>query len=102
LKAGAAVNTIAIERNGSLITAYANGEFVTSLTSSTFLGQLNIGVWATSFDQANLDVRYDNYKVEPIGCGLSSTSLLEIPGAGPNRSTTQPEWLETAIPTREK
>lgn len=93
LKIGTAKNTIAIERNGDSIKTFANREFVTSLTSSTFTGQLNVGVWATSFDRANLDVRYDNYKVEPIGCGLS-TSLPSAPVAPDLAQTgSGPTWL---------
>jgi hypothetical protein len=101
LKTGAATNTITIVRNGNSTKAYANGKYVAGLSDSTFTGALNIGVWVTSFDDADLDIRYDNYKVEPIGCGLSTG--LPVPLAFPDQPLPDPgpAWLGLEeLPTR--
>jgi hypothetical protein len=103
LKAGLASNTIAVERNGTSIQAFANGELVTSLSSSTFMGSLFFGVVANSGDQPDLDVRYDNYKIEPIGCGLGASVPFGAPvdlehGVG---EKSAPAWLEFELPSRE-
>jgi hypothetical protein len=49
-----------------------NGVKLIDLNDSSHTGGLGVGVTATSFDEADLDVRFDDYTVLPIGCGLSS------------------------------
>jgi hypothetical protein len=104
LNAGLASNTLAVERNGTSIQAFANGELVTSLSSSTFMGSLYFGVVANNASQPDLDVRYDNFTVEPIGCGLSASAPSGAPldpdhGIG---DKSAPTWLEVELPLRER
>lgn len=72
---GSATNQIKIERNGAWINAYANGQLLASVIDSTYTGSLYIGLVVVSEDQENLDIRFDNFKVDPISC--KSTQSLE-------------------------
>jgi hypothetical protein len=75
---GTAANKIEVERNGSQIKAYANGKLLSSLTDNYFGGNRYVGLVSFSYDQPNLDVRYDNFVIDQLKCGglnTSSTSL---------------------------
>jgi hypothetical protein len=102
LKPGAAANTLAIERNGAGISAFANGTLVTSVTDGQFTGELRVGVWAAGGGEANLDVRFDDYRVEPLGCGLSAGAFPEgAPESGPQAEMPPgPAWIELGLPPR--
>ena len=69
---GTATNRLAIERNGSLITAYANGQLLTSLTDGTFTGPRHVGLIVSSYNQPNVDARFDNFTV----CGSLTANTL--------------------------
>jgi uncharacterized repeat protein (TIGR01451 family) len=73
-----ATNRLKIERNGSLIRAYANGHLLTSVSDGSYTGSRHVGLIATSSSMPNLDVRFDNFTVDPI-CGAAATALS---GAG--------------------
>jgi hypothetical protein len=79
IEQGAATNVLAVERNGNGIRAFVNGVELIDLTDSKHTGVLGVGLTAVSFDQAPLDVRFDNYTVLPIGCGLSEGEQLAHP-----------------------
>lgn len=68
------VNTIAIERTGAEIRAYANGEQIAGVADDTFTGPGNAGFWISSGGYTNSKVFFDNFKVEPSGCGWSAGS----------------------------
>jgi hypothetical protein len=99
LKPGTATNRLAIQRNGSGIHAYANGVLIQTLTDNTFQGSLHVGVWVTGSSDANLDIRYDNYLVEPIGCGPSSSAVGTVPNG---LEWAAPQALDSFPQSRDK
>jgi len=82
VKPGAASNHLAVVRNGENIRAFINGVKVVDRDDDDHLGTLGVGVTATSFNAANLDLRFDNFTVLPVGCGLSS-DMLQTPSTAP-------------------
>jgi hypothetical protein len=70
---GSATNQIKVERNGSSINAYANDQLLASVTDSTYTGSRHLGLVVFSYDQTNVDIRFDNFTVYPIGCGGSGS-----------------------------
>ena len=78
---GSASNRIKVERNGSSIKAYANGQLLTSLTDGTYLGSLSIGLLVFSYDQQNVDIRFDNIAVYPLTCTTSGAPAPAAPAA---------------------
>ena len=76
---GTATNRLKIERNGSLIKAYANDQLLTSVTDGTFTGARHVGLIVSSYSQPNVDVRFDNFSV----CGsVTTASTLTVAGEG--------------------
>ena len=71
IKQGTASNKISVERNGSSIKAYANGDLLASATDSYFSGMLYLGLINYAYDQPNVDIRYDNFAVNPLYCSQS-------------------------------
>ncbi len=70
-----ASNQIKLERNGSMIWAYANGELLTIIKDSTYTGIGFVGLMTVAdpyMDPNQVDSRYDNFTVEPISCGRSA------------------------------
>jgi hypothetical protein len=80
---GSATNQIKIERNGALINAYANGQLLASVMDGTYTGSHYVGLVVISYDQENIDIRFDNFNVDPITCNgtqsLEDSSLNWIP-----------------------
>lgn len=79
---GSASNQIKVERNGGLIKAYANGQLLTSLYDYGYTGSRYIGLVVFSYDQPNVDIRFDNFIVYPVNCGDTnspSTMWNELP-----------------------
>jgi hypothetical protein len=74
---GGATNRIKIVRDGTLIQAYANGQLLESLEDSTYTGSRHVGLIASSYEQANVDARFDSFVVYPAPCGPFITSLGE-------------------------
>ncbi len=75
---GSASNKIVVERNGSNIKAYANGNLLATVSDSFYTGPRYFGLIVWTYDQPNLDVRFDNYKVNPLICGGPSSFTLGI------------------------
>lgn len=67
LNAGQAINHLRVERNGAQIKLYANGHYLTSANDSSYSGILRVGLAAISGDFANVDARFDNFRVWPLG-----------------------------------
>jgi hypothetical protein len=65
---GASANLLQVVRNGPSISAYINGQLVASLNDSTFLGPLYTGIAVLSYDEENLDVRFDDFAIYPVPC----------------------------------
>jgi len=74
---GDATNRIKIVRDGTLIQAYANGQLLESLQDSTYTGSRHVGLIASSYEQANVDARFDTFVVYPASCGPYITALEE-------------------------
>jgi CSLREA domain-containing protein len=72
IQTGAATNQLNIERKGSQIWAYANGELLNILQDGAFMGLRYVGLIAVSFTQPNADARFDNFTMNPITCGASN------------------------------
>jgi hypothetical protein len=62
-------NRIKIERNGSLIKAFANGHLLTSISENSYTGSRHVGLIVTAYDQPNMDARFDNFSINPVICG---------------------------------
>jgi hypothetical protein len=61
-------NHLKLVRNGSGITAYINGQFLATVSDSTYLGSLRVGLTAAAYTINNADVRFDNYGIYPLAC----------------------------------
>ncbi len=83
-------NELNVKREGSLIEVYANNHLLTSLTDSAFTGLGYIGLIATTIEQPNLDVRFDNFYITPSEC-VGTTTLSSSTSRG--RSSTNPQTL---------
>ncbi len=61
-------NRMKVEREGSLIRLYLNDQLLTTVNDTTLIGpNLGVGVYARSYSQPNLDVRWDNFAAYPVG-----------------------------------
>ncbi len=93
---GTAKNHISITRNGALINAYANGQLLTSLTDSTFIGNRYLGLINFTYNQPNIDVRYDNFRVYQVDC-QDITNLTGVTHATTGAWFDRPQnstWLQ--------
>ena len=79
IKKGTASNELAVVRQGSSMELFVNGTQVDSFVDGTFTGALNFGVTATSLDDSNLDIRFDNYVLLPVACGYAESMELPEP-----------------------
>lgn len=70
---GTVANRLKLERNGSLIKAYANGQLLTSISDGSYTGLRRVGLIAFSYDQPNVDVRFDNFKAYAVECQSIAT-----------------------------
>jgi len=77
---GSASNQIKVERNGTSINAYANGQLLASVTDGTYTGPRYIGLVVFSYDQPNVDIRFDNFTVYPTDCSGANTALSDASG----------------------
>lgn len=72
---GAAGNQIKVERIGASINTYANGQLLASVTDATYTGYRYIGLAVASYDQPNVDIRFDNFSVYPSSCPAPNAAL---------------------------
>jgi len=79
INAGQASNHLRVVRNGAQITLYANGQLLTTLSDSSFIGSLRVGLAAFTHEQADVDVRFDNFRIcsATWGVALMSAPLSE-------------------------
>ena len=96
IETGTTPNQIKIERNGASISAYANGEFLTQLTDDTYMGSLDLGLIAISYDQPDVDILFDNFTVFRLNCETASPALESQGGliSQPEKSSLLPNILE--------
>jgi hypothetical protein len=101
INTGTATNRLKVERNGSRIRAYANGQFLASVSDGSYTGLRHVGLIASSINQPNVDARFDNFTVYPVTCGAAATALGDASGTldpdGGATETDQPDgWAEGA------
>jgi hypothetical protein len=74
IQQGTATNRLKVVYSQSQVTAYANGQFLTSVPASAPAGPRHFGLIASSYDWPNVDVRFDNLSVYPAACepGISA------------------------------
>jgi hypothetical protein len=79
IKQGTASNQISIERNEYSIIAFANGHLLTNTIDPYLIGSLYLGLINYAYDQSNVDVRYDNFRVDPLYCpvNLSTGNIVD-------------------------
>jgi hypothetical protein len=87
---GTVSNRLKVERNGAMINVYANGQLLTSLSDSTYVGLRHTGVIDFSYDQPNVDARFDNFAVYALNCGASAAQ------AQPSGAPGQAHWFAAA------
>ncbi|UCF26844.1 MAG: PD40 domain-containing protein, partial [Chloroflexota bacterium] len=63
------INHLKVKRDGAIIEVHANGRLLTTITDGSFLGLSSSGLIATTYDQENLNVFYDNFTVSSATCG---------------------------------
>jgi hypothetical protein len=91
---GAATNQLKVERNGSQIKGYVNGHLVTSISDSTYTGLRHVGLGVMSSSQPNVDARFDNFVVYPLGCS-AATATLRAASASPAGEVMEAGLLST-------
>jgi len=85
IQQGSATNSIKVERNGASIKAYANDQLLASVTDGTYTGSRYVGLAVFSYDQPNVDIRFDNFTVSSIDCGtvISASRITDESHASP-------------------
>ena len=71
---GVTNNRLRLTRNGSQIQAYANGQLLANISDGSFTGLRRAGVLVTSYDEANVDARFDNFQIDPVSCPATAAS----------------------------
>ena len=72
-----ATNHLMVVRNGGYIAAYVNRQFLATANDSTYMGSLGTGLYAESYENAPVAVRYDNFKIRRLATtmGINETLL---------------------------
>jgi YVTN family beta-propeller protein len=85
INAGTATNHLRVERDGAEIRLYANDVLLASLSDSSYLGNLLVGLYVESGDSVPVAARYDNFvfrQLPPSGLAVQA----------------QPGPLDTVVP----
>ncbi len=83
INTGNFVNQLGVRRDGALIEVFANNHKLAAISDGSFIGQHDVGMIATTFNESYLDVRFDNYYITPSECtGTSTLSAAEINSSG--------------------
>ena len=88
------LNQLKVKRFGNSFEVYANGNLLTSRTDKTYTGLGYIGLIVSSFDQVNVEARFDNFYVDPLACGLTSQLSPSQTRKGMNSRVEQSMFLE--------
>lgn len=72
IKLGSTVNQLKIDRIDAAIKAYANNQLLASVVDSTYTGNGYIGLIEFSYNQAGVEIRFDNFRV----CPAAGSSLI--------------------------
>ena len=68
INTGTATNRLKVQRNGSEIRLYANGQLLNVLSDGAFTGLRRVGLIVSTFAENNVDARFDNFGVYPTSC----------------------------------
>ncbi len=93
---GTATNRIMVERNGSIINVYANGVLLASVSDNSYIGSRRVGLVVFSYDQNHVDVRYDNFVVYSVACGVTAADfdqLRDLPELGEMEFDLLSDWI---------
>ena len=90
INTGVASNRLKIERNGTSIKAYANNQLLATVSDSTHTGPRRVGLMVFSYDQPNVDIRFDNFSVYNVNCGTSALSEVGRSSNGALATVDQP------------
>jgi hypothetical protein len=74
IKPGQTSNHLRVVRNGSQIALYVNGHLLTTVTDSSFTGNLRVGLAAVAYAQSDVDARFDNFRICPATAGAALMS----------------------------
>jgi hypothetical protein len=67
-----------------MIEAWANGQRLANVFDELFYGNRYVGVFATAYEDHNLDIRFDNFIVESLTCGGGALTSQENLPLHPN------------------
>jgi hypothetical protein len=87
-------NRLKVERNGATIKIYANGHLLRTVTNTAYTGLRYMGFVITTYDETNLDVRFDNFALYPVSCGENATGAPVQVGESGSRSLLLPDKFE--------
>jgi hypothetical protein len=87
-------NRIMVKQAGNSIEVYANGNLLPSKTATTFTGMGYVGLIVSSFEEINVEARFDNFYVDPLACGLTSQLSPSQTRKGINSLPEQPMFFE--------
>lgn len=83
---GSAINKIKVVRSGDSIKAYANRQLLASVTDGNYAGSRYLGLIVFSYNQPNVDIRFDNFAVYEADCAgadpLANTTRGLLPPSG--------------------
>jgi hypothetical protein len=72
INTGTAINRLKIIRNGNYFSAYANGLHLVGFDNVPPTGVRYVGLFAGTYDKPNLDVRFDDFVVNPVNCSVAA------------------------------
>ena len=62
-----ATNRLGVERVGSQINLYVNDHLLTTVSDSSYMGNLQVGLFAEATDSAPVAARFDNFQFSDLG-----------------------------------
>lgn len=80
IQPGTAANQLKVERIGNRIWAYINGQLVNVLEDNYYTGLRAYGLVAASYNQPEVDIRFDNFSLYPSSCGAQGAFLNQSDG----------------------
>jgi hypothetical protein len=84
LNPGTMTNHLRVVRSGTDIVLYANGWHLQSVSDDSFSGSLRVGVFAESFEDPEMDVRFDNFAVHSAFHVQPTTTPVQTPQPTPS------------------
>ncbi len=66
IKSGKEINRLKVIAHGSQIIVFVNDEYLSTVTDSSFV-KGGVGICIGTWDEPNVHVHFDNFKVSPIG-----------------------------------